>query len=149
MPAESAKQAPKLSTLFKTNPNISYTSAWRILRKPFPYRKKVANILTPADCVKRVAMAMPSMKKIGVSRGPQFSMVQWWKSFLFKWCCEQGELCSLGYWKARWSTTETSSPRKSHWVGRHDWPIWPIFRWEVQKRLNLCIGKEPLMEHII
>ena len=71
--AESVKQAPKLSTgwrLLKTNLNISHTSAWRTLRKSvklFPYRIQVANILTPADCVKRVAMAnwpMPSMKTL-------------------------------------------------------------------------------------
>ena len=35
----------------------------------FPYRIQVANILTPADCVKRVAMAMPSMKKLESPEG--------------------------------------------------------------------------------
>ena len=63
-----------------TKLNISHTSAWRILRKSvtlFPYRIQVANILTPADCVKRVAMANAFNQKIGVTHVAQFSMGQW------------------------------------------------------------------------
>ena len=71
MPAESAKQAPKLSTrcgFLKQTPISAIFQLGEFSESHF-HRKQVASILTPADCFKRVAMAMPSMKKMESTEG--------------------------------------------------------------------------------
>ena len=122
--------------LKQTN-NISRTSAWRILWKSltlFPYRIQVAHKLTL--WLRGWPWPMPSIKQL--ERHPwvaHFSMGQWRKSFLSEWCCEQSKLWFLGYWKAIWSTTETTSLCKGNCVGYHEQqgPDWPILLWEQRR----------------